>query len=161
MVNLVFVFALMRDDSRWLGIVVYQYVLQGMECYFKEGVTSDSRSYAVLSNIGMAHTFVLWCWRKEVLANLDLQVRLKLKEHYYKELFEFFPDAIALYTTDGVAYANKCCVKAFDRDLPEDEQASQERRVQKSFRNELKRTEGEVSLDSQATLQSDRVLQPS
>ena len=125
MVNLIFVFALMRDDGRWLAIVAYQYVLQALEFYFKEGVTSDIRSYAVLSNIGMAHAFVLWCWRKEVLANFDLQVRLRLKEHYYNELFEFFPDAIAFYTKDGVAYANKCCVQAFCRDQAGDELVSQ------------------------------------
>ena len=102
-----------QKPLRWVGVVAYSYGLQMLICYFKEGVNSDIRSFSIISNLGAAHSFVLWSWRKEVLANLNLQVRLQLKEHYYKELFEFFPDAIALYTRKGVSYANKCCVNAF------------------------------------------------
>ena len=98
MVTLVFIFLLMREDLRWLGVVAYSTLLQMLVCFLKEGVTLDIRSLVIISNIAAGHAFVLWSWRKEVLSNLNLQLRLQLKEHYYKELFEFFPDAIALYT---------------------------------------------------------------
>ena len=126
-------------------------------CIFKEGVNSDIRSLSIISNIGVAHAFVLWCWRKEVLSNFELQVRLQLKEHYYKELFEFFPDAIALYTKEGVSYVNKCCVQAFRDDKEEDVRLSPEEQVEKSFRHRLKQADNQMSLDSQAALQFERI----
>ena len=116
----------MRDDHRWPGVVAYSLSLQMLLCTIKEGVARDIRSVAIFSNIVVAECFLLWFWSKEVRKNFDLQVQLQLKQHYYTEFFEFFPDSIALYTRNGLSYANKCCVQAFCTDDEGVERLSQE-----------------------------------
>ena len=72
MVNLVVVFLLMRDDTRWPLVVLYSYTIQILVCALKEGVIIDIRSLVIISNIGGVHGFVIWSWRKDLLANFDL-----------------------------------------------------------------------------------------
>ena len=156
MVTLLVVFLFMRDDARWPGVVAYSYAIQILVCVLKEGVSCDIRSLVIISNIGAAHGFVIWSWRKDVITNFDLQVRLHLKQNYYWHLFEFFPDAIALYTRKGISYVNKCCAQAFCKQSPELQRLKTEELVQHSFRYDLKRAEDELPLDSKAMLELER-----